>query len=131
MFYEVIGYVVSFGIGLGPVMWLLISEIYPTKIRGKAMSLATLSVWGANWVVAATFLSLFEPRGRRTPSGFTLSSAPWPSSFVTSSFLKPKAAHWKPLNTIGGTLGKRLKGKGWRPESVGSLATGRGGLNSL
>jgi hypothetical protein len=36
--------IVSFGIGLGPVMWLLISEIYPTKIRVKAMSLATLSV---------------------------------------------------------------------------------------
>jgi len=44
VFYEMIGYIVSFGIGLGPVMWLLISEIYPTKIRGQAMSLATLSV---------------------------------------------------------------------------------------
>ena len=63
VFYEVIAYVVSFGIGLGPVMWLLISEIYPTKIRGKAMSLATLSVWGANWVVAATFLSLLNHAG--------------------------------------------------------------------
>ena len=63
VFYEVIAYVVSFGIGLGPVMWLLISEIYPTKIRGKAMSLATLSVWGSNWVVAATFLSLLHAAG--------------------------------------------------------------------
>ena len=63
VFYEVIGYVVSFGIGLGPVMWLLISEIYPTKIRGKAMSIATLTVWGTNWVVAATFLSLIRGAG--------------------------------------------------------------------
>jgi sugar porter (SP) family MFS transporter len=61
--YGVIGYILSFGIGLGPVMWLLISEIYPTKIRGKAMSLATLSVWGANWVVAVTFLSLIHAAG--------------------------------------------------------------------
>src|ERR1035437_3089257 len=37
MLYVVIAYCVAFGIGLGPVMWLLISEIYPTKIRGKAM----------------------------------------------------------------------------------------------
>ena len=59
----VIGYCVAFGIGLGPVMWLLISEIYPTKIRGKAMSLATLSVWGSNWVVAGTFLSLLHGAG--------------------------------------------------------------------
>jgi MFS transporter, SP family, galactose:H+ symporter len=63
VFYEVIGYVVFFAIGLGPVVWLLISEIYPTKIRGKAMSLATLSVWGANWAVAGTFLSLVRAAG--------------------------------------------------------------------
>jgi sugar porter (SP) family MFS transporter len=63
MLYVVIGYCVAFGIGLGPVMWLLISEIYPTKIRGKAMSLATLSVWGSNWVVAVTFLTLLHRAG--------------------------------------------------------------------
>jgi sugar porter (SP) family MFS transporter len=63
VFYEVVGYILSFGIGLGPVMWLLISEIYPTKIRGKAMSLAALSVWGANWVVAGTFLTLLNHAG--------------------------------------------------------------------
>jgi len=59
-FTEVLGLL---GIGLGPVMWLLISEIYPTKIRGKAMSLATLSVWGSNWVVAVTFLTLLHRAG--------------------------------------------------------------------
>ena len=63
VFYEIVAYCVSFGIGLGPVMWLLISEIYPTKIRGKAMSLATLSVWGSNWLVAVTFLSLLNHAG--------------------------------------------------------------------
>jgi MFS transporter, SP family, galactose:H+ symporter len=63
IFYEMIAYIVSFGLGLGPVMWLLISEIYPTKIRGRAMSLATLSVWGANWLVAGTFLSLIRAAG--------------------------------------------------------------------
>ena len=63
VFYEVIAYVIFFGIGMGPVVWLLISEIYPTKIRGQAMSLATLSVWGANWIVAGTFLSLIRAAG--------------------------------------------------------------------
>jgi sugar porter (SP) family MFS transporter len=63
VFSEVIFYILSFGIGLGPVVWLLISEIYPTKIRGKAMSIATLSVWGANWLVAETFLSLINAAG--------------------------------------------------------------------
>jgi len=63
VFGEMIGYIVCFGIGLGPVVWLLISEIYPTKIRGQAMSLATLSLWGANSVVAGTFLSLIRAAG--------------------------------------------------------------------
>jgi sugar porter (SP) family MFS transporter len=63
VFFEIVAYCVAFGIGLGPVMWLLISEIYPTKIRGKAMSLATLSVWGSNWVVAVTFLTLLNNAG--------------------------------------------------------------------
>ena len=63
VFYAVIAYIVFFGIGLGPVVWLLIAEIYPTKIRGKAMSLATLTVWGANWIVASTFLSLIHGVG--------------------------------------------------------------------
>jgi len=66
VFYELIAYIVFFGIGLGPVVWLLISEIYPTKIRGKAMSLATLSNWGADGVVTGTFLSLI---GRAGPAG--------------------------------------------------------------
>jgi SP family galactose:H+ symporter-like MFS transporter len=63
VFYAVIAYVVFFAISLGPVVWLLIAEIYPTKIRGKAMSVATLMVWGANWVVAGTFLSLIHAVG--------------------------------------------------------------------
>jgi sugar porter (SP) family MFS transporter len=53
-------YTGSFAIGLGPVFWLLISEIYPVKIRGKAMSVATMANWGANFVVTITFLTLLD-----------------------------------------------------------------------
>jgi sugar porter (SP) family MFS transporter len=63
VFYELVAFVVFFGVGLGPVVWLLISEIYPTKIRGKAMSLATLSNWGADWLITGTFLSLVRVAG--------------------------------------------------------------------
>src|SRR3954447_27062573 len=51
-------YIASFAIGLGPVFWLMISEIYPTGIRSKAMSFATVLNWAANFLVAGTFLSL-------------------------------------------------------------------------
>lgn len=57
-------YVASFAVGLGPVFWLLISEIYPLKIRGRAMSVATVIVWAANLLVALTFLSLLHTLGR-------------------------------------------------------------------
>jgi SP family galactose:H+ symporter-like MFS transporter len=57
-------YVGSFAIGLGPVFWLLIAEIYPLKIRGLAMSTATMANWGANLIVALTFLTLIRFLGR-------------------------------------------------------------------
>jgi sugar porter (SP) family MFS transporter len=53
-------YTGSFAIGLGPVFWLLISEIYPAQIRGKSMSIATMANWGANFVVAVSFLTLLN-----------------------------------------------------------------------
>jgi sugar porter (SP) family MFS transporter len=60
-------YVISFAISLGPIFWLLISEIYPLHVRGIAMSIATIANWLANLVVALTFLSLVEVLG----PGFT------------------------------------------------------------
>jgi SP family galactose:H+ symporter-like MFS transporter len=51
-------YVASFAVGLGPVFWLMISEIYPLKARGAAMSVATAANWGMNLTVALTFLTL-------------------------------------------------------------------------
>lgn len=56
-------YVGSFAIGLGPVFWLMISEIYPLKVRGEAMSVATMANWGANLAVSLTFLSLIKALG--------------------------------------------------------------------
>ncbi|MBI4603541.1 MAG: MFS transporter [Planctomycetes bacterium] len=56
----VLAYVASFAIGLGPVVWVLIAEIFPTRIRGRAMSLATISLWSACTLVSMTFLTLVE-----------------------------------------------------------------------
>ena len=57
-------YVASFAIGLGPVFWLLISEIYPLRVRGLAMSLASEANWGSNLIIALTFLTLIQLLGR-------------------------------------------------------------------
>ncbi|AFM17148.1 MFS transporter, sugar porter family [Mycolicibacterium chubuense NBB4] len=51
-------FIASFAIGLGPVFWLMISEIFPIGVRSVAMSVCTIANWAANFVVAQTFLSL-------------------------------------------------------------------------
>ncbi len=61
---SVAAYVAFFAVGLGPVFWLLIAEIFPLAVRGRAMSLATISNWGFNLVVTVTFLTLIELCGR-------------------------------------------------------------------
>ncbi|MGH9094177.1 MAG: sugar porter family MFS transporter [Acidimicrobiales bacterium] len=51
-------YTGSFAVGLGPVFWLMIAELYPSRIRGPAMSVATIANWLANFVVTVSFLTL-------------------------------------------------------------------------
>ena len=51
-------FIASFAIGLGPVFWLMISEIFPVGVRSAAMAVCTIANWGANFLVAQTFLTL-------------------------------------------------------------------------
>jgi SP family arabinose:H+ symporter-like MFS transporter len=48
-------FIAAFGMALGPIPWILCSEIFPTKIRGRAMSVATFTIWTACYIVAQTF----------------------------------------------------------------------------
>jgi MFS family permease len=48
----------GFAIGLGPVFWLMISEIFPLQMRGPAMAVCTMFNWGFNFLISYTFLSL-------------------------------------------------------------------------
>jgi MFS transporter, SP family, arabinose:H+ symporter len=56
----IILYVAFFAMSLGPVVWVLLSEIFPTKIRGRAMSIATMVLWVSCFLVAQTFPWLVE-----------------------------------------------------------------------
>ena len=56
-------YVGFFAIGLGPVFWLLISEIFPLALRGRGTSAATFANWTSNLGVALTFLLLVDGIG--------------------------------------------------------------------
>ena len=70
---SLMAYVGFFAIGLGPVFWLLIAEIYPLRARGLAMSVATLVNWLTNLLVALTFLTLVGTLGK--PGAFWLYAA--------------------------------------------------------
>lgn len=48
-------YVVFFGATWGPVLWVLLGEIFPTKLRAKAMGVATGMHWIANFIVSTLF----------------------------------------------------------------------------
>jgi MFS transporter, SP family, arabinose:H+ symporter len=56
-------YIASFAIGLGPIPWVVISEIFPTRIRGRAMSFGVFTVWATCGVVSQTFPWLKENLG--------------------------------------------------------------------
>jgi sugar porter (SP) family MFS transporter len=60
---SMMAYVASFAISLGPIFWLLISEIYPLKIRNSAEGVAATFNWGSNLVITLTFLTLLEQLG--------------------------------------------------------------------
>jgi sugar porter (SP) family MFS transporter len=55
---SLIGYIACYAIGLGPVFWLMISEIFPLRVKSAAMSTSTIANWIANFAVSTFFLSL-------------------------------------------------------------------------
>lgn len=60
---SIISYTAFFAIGMGPVPWVVISEIFPNKIRGRAASVATSALWTGTLLVTFTFLSLIRDLG--------------------------------------------------------------------
>jgi MFS transporter, SP family, arabinose:H+ symporter len=47
----VILYIAAFAVAMGPIPWILCSEIFPAKLRGRAMSISTFAIWTANYLV--------------------------------------------------------------------------------
>jgi sugar porter (SP) family MFS transporter len=61
---SLMAYVATFAISLGPVFWLMNSEIYPLKVRSKAAGVGTMANWSSNFVISLTFLPLINLLGR-------------------------------------------------------------------
>ena len=103
---SVAAYVAFFAVGLGPVFWLLIAEIFPLAVRGRAMSLATISNWGFNLLVTVTFLGLIDLFGR--PGTFLLYAVLTVAALVFTAVLVPETKG-RSLEEIEDALEGRLQ----------------------
>ncbi len=56
-------FVGAYNVSTGPITWILNSEIFPTKLRARAMSVAIICLWFADWVVTQTFPMLRDGIG--------------------------------------------------------------------
>jgi SP family galactose:H+ symporter-like MFS transporter len=74
-------FIASFAFSLGPVVWTVINEIYPSRVRGRAVAVATAANWGAAFLVSQTFLSLIDRIGNSATfwlfAGFSVIAYVW------------------------------------------------------
>jgi len=63
LLFSILGFTAAFAMAMGPIPWIVNSEIFPTKLRGRAMSLAIFCLWAADWIVTQTFPMLREAMG--------------------------------------------------------------------
>lgn len=74
MVFPVMTYVASFSTGVGVVIWVYLSEMFPNKIRGAAMGISTMLVWVANFTVTQFFPVLRDSMGGSVFYLFTAAS---------------------------------------------------------
>jgi sugar porter (SP) family MFS transporter len=55
MLFFILLYIACFGLSVGPVTWVILAEIFPTAVRGRALGLATFFLWTADYAVTQTF----------------------------------------------------------------------------
>ncbi|XP_054836418.1 solute carrier family 2, facilitated glucose transporter member 10 [Eublepharis macularius] len=60
---SLMAFVTAFSIGFGPMTWLVLSEIYPASIRGRAFAFCNSFNWAANLLISLTFLDLIDTIG--------------------------------------------------------------------
>ena len=56
-------YVIFFNFSWGPVMWVMLGEMFPNQMRGSALAVCGLAQWGANYAVVQTFPMMSSPDG--------------------------------------------------------------------
>lgn len=55
LLFAIVAFIAAFAMALGPIPWIICSEIFPLRVRGRAMSIATFVIWTSCYIVAQTF----------------------------------------------------------------------------
>jgi MFS transporter, SP family, galactose:H+ symporter len=61
--FALVVFITSFAFSLGPVTWTVINEVFPARVRGRGVALATAINWGSAYLVSQFFLSLVQAIG--------------------------------------------------------------------
>jgi SP family galactose:H+ symporter-like MFS transporter len=56
-------FITCYAFSIGPIAWILVSEVFPLRVRGRGVAAATLSFGTSNFLVSLTFLSLIKAAG--------------------------------------------------------------------
>ena len=56
-------YIACFAFSMGPIAWILVSEVFPLQLRGRGVAAASLGSGASNFIVSLTFLSLIKGAG--------------------------------------------------------------------
>ncbi|WP_305098373.1 sugar porter family MFS transporter [Croceibacterium aestuarii] len=98
-------YVIFFNFSWGPVMWVMLGEMFPNQIRGSALAVAGVAQWGANYAVVQSFPWMADNFGLASTYAFYTVSAVI-SFFLVKSF-------------VNETKGKELEEmEGWEAPSA-------------
>ena len=79
-------YVIFFNFSWGPVMWVMLGEMFPNQMRGSALAVAGLAQWGANYLVVQSFPAMADGLGLATTYALYTASAVV-SFFLVRSFI--------------------------------------------
>ena len=105
-------FIASFAFSLGPVVWTVINEIFPGRVRGRAVAFATAVNWGAAFVVSEFFLTLVGAIGESATfwlfAFFCAAGGTWIWKRVPETkgcSLEQIEALWRPDGTPPGAAG--------------------------
>src|SRR6266446_6359597 len=94
-------YIVAFGVSWGPVMWVLLGEMFPNRMRGAALAVSGATNWAANFAVTVTFLPLLNAAGLAGAYGLYTVAAVLSLPFVWAAVRETKGRTLEDMSDAG------------------------------